>query len=478
MNKVDTTRLPTGERSTRALLDALAQDGDIHERHFLEVKSTLDLSSKEDQAKIAKFILGTSNRRPETAERHFEGYALMVIGVGRGHVPGITPVEMKDVAQYIEKFTGTPMPHWDYFWVDADTPDNKVLLVKVDPPRQGQTMFPCRSDGPDGLKDGRIFFRHEGETREATATEIDMLLGRGTGSQLESADFEVSVNGRAAPVCFDEEKTLIAYLEAEENRLLAALPEQRPTTNPLSAAAIVAATPTFGTAPEDRTQEEYVSAIKDWRQQCEGQWDTTKQEIAAASISGTTFRIVNKTDVFLSDVEVRIEVESGVQGLAYTGPELPDLNDLGLPNPPRPWGPRSVLGDTFGVESLVPTWDKAAPISVNALPGGGLTLVVKVGDLRPRGSYTSSEDPVVLIATHPLAKSLTSEWTLTARGHDKTYKGSLQIPVAEQHDLTHTTREALGLPRLPSGNRTACSPPPVPDVKGLLADWPVKPSNG
>jgi hypothetical protein len=65
--EIDLTRVPRGELAARVLVAALAQTDDRAERHFLEIKSSVDLKSKEGIAKVAKFILGAANRMPDVA---------------------------------------------------------------------------------------------------------------------------------------------------------------------------------------------------------------------------------------------------------------------------------------------------------------------------------------------------------------------------------------------------------------------------
>lgn len=72
-------RLPRGSRGWRTFVEALAQVDDTAETHWLEMKSSLDLS-RTGAAKIAKFILGAANRQPEAAASALDGYALMVLG--------------------------------------------------------------------------------------------------------------------------------------------------------------------------------------------------------------------------------------------------------------------------------------------------------------------------------------------------------------------------------------------------------------
>ncbi|WP_430336270.1 hypothetical protein [Rhodococcus sp. ACT016] len=79
----DLTRIPRGQREWAALVGVLSEDDDRAERHFLELKSQIDLSSTGGGAKVAKFVLGAANRDPEQAAKRFDGHALMVLGVSQ-----------------------------------------------------------------------------------------------------------------------------------------------------------------------------------------------------------------------------------------------------------------------------------------------------------------------------------------------------------------------------------------------------------
>lgn len=52
MPELDITRAPRGVLAAQALVAAVAEQGDLAERHYFELKSTL--STKKDKAKIAK----------------------------------------------------------------------------------------------------------------------------------------------------------------------------------------------------------------------------------------------------------------------------------------------------------------------------------------------------------------------------------------------------------------------------------------
>ena len=86
MPEIDTRRAPKGELAARALVEQVMASDDRVERHYLEVKSTLDLHTKRDQAKLAKFILGAANRMPDLAAAAFDGHGVIVVGVSKGRL--------------------------------------------------------------------------------------------------------------------------------------------------------------------------------------------------------------------------------------------------------------------------------------------------------------------------------------------------------------------------------------------------------
>ncbi|MGB5937265.1 MAG: hypothetical protein WBG76_15555 [Ornithinimicrobium sp.] len=122
MAELDTTRAPRGLLAAQALVAAVTEQGNLAERHYLEPKSALDLSTKKDREKIAKFILGAGNRMPDVAAKGFEGYGVMVVGVAQGAITGIPPVEMMEISKAIQQYVGPAGPRWDIVWV----PVNKI----------------------------------------------------------------------------------------------------------------------------------------------------------------------------------------------------------------------------------------------------------------------------------------------------------------------------------------------------------------
>lgn len=132
---MDVSRAPTGERQRTAILEAVRQDGDVREKHFLEVKSSFDLNSKEDCAKVAKFILGAANRPVDVAARAFGGYAVMILGAEKGRLGGVPMgVEILALEQKIGSYFGTSGPQWDLDRHPADEAGTEALFILIEPP--------------------------------------------------------------------------------------------------------------------------------------------------------------------------------------------------------------------------------------------------------------------------------------------------------------------------------------------------------
>lgn len=226
----DISRAPLGLRAASALVSELAKLDDRFERHYLEIKSDVD-PSKNELAKIAKYVLGSANRMPEKAATAFEGYGVIIIGVAPGKITGVPPIEILDIDKVVSAYIGPHSPHWDLIHVPVEKSGNTVLVILVDPPQDGQDAFMCRKDG-ENLSNGRIYIRADGETREARAAEVDQVIARGKRSAATEVGFEVDVLGYAYPVEIDAQRTIEAYVTKTVAGLLGALPQPEPEPEP------------------------------------------------------------------------------------------------------------------------------------------------------------------------------------------------------------------------------------------------------
>ncbi|MFT8788679.1 MAG: hypothetical protein ABF806_09040 [Bifidobacterium psychraerophilum] len=458
--KIDITRVPKGILAANSLISAVAEQGDLAERHYLELKSTLNLSTKKDKEKIAKFILGAANRMPDVAANAFEGYAVMIIGVSKGAITGIPPVEMMEISKVVQQYVGATGPRWDILWVPINGSTNQVLVILVDPPSYGQGPFPCRASG-ESLSSGRIYIRADGATREANAEEIDSLLKRATIGNKVDVDLDVGITGEIASVDSDQ-SVVEAYIHAVSTKLLSALPakKQEETTSdldkvqesinltsrpPSTAAALMAGM----MEPEKRSKEEYLVSVKTWEQEFRSAWDLALPKIAASQLTPITVKVINLTTTFFRDVEIDIHLEGSISGLdSIDAEETDSLHDLDLPEPPRKWGPkqRSLFSGLYEPIAPIAPADFGSYISNTIIykNTGSVSIHLDVGSLRPQGTYTSEDDELVLVVADPTITTIHGTWTMTALDHDDIYSGNIEIPVTEKHDLTQRVQKILG----------------------------------
>lgn len=469
MADLDTSRAPRGVLAAQLLVSAVAEHGDLVERHYLELKSTLDLSAKRDKEKIAKFILGAANRSPDVAATAFEGYGVMIIGVAQGAITGIPPVEMMEISKVIQQYVGAAGPRWDIVWAPVEGSTNQVLLVLVDPPEFGQGPFPCRANG-DSLTSGRIYIRADGETREANADEFDLLLKRGSALPRAEVDFAVEVVGDVSTVTADDDCSVEAYLRIKTGQLIAALPpKEPPTLTGLKGVGTGAGTTGFAAyasamqsvssivsamqIPEDRTEEGYRNSIDRWEAHFRTSWSEAKSKIAASQFIPIIVKITNRTTTFFHDVEVKLHLEGEVFAFDYIDPKwADDFSDLELPPPPRKWGPRErtieIPNYAHLTHMLPSSGGQYLPPSVSFKNGGSVDLNLDVGELRPLGTYDSEDEEFVLIVVDKTLTSIHGTWQLTARDHNEVYTGEIEIPVGDAIDITGVAREILGFDKV------------------------------
>jgi hypothetical protein len=363
---IDLARAPRGELAAAHLVTAVADTGDLAERHYLELKGPPDLATKVNKAKVAKFILGAANRLPDRAAEAFEGYGVMIVGITKQGIEGVPPIEMLALSQVIQPFLGAAGPRWDVVRVPVEGSTNQVLVILVDPPQVGQPPFICRSNG-EGLQSGRIYYRGDGETREANADELDLLMARGASRPPAPVELDVAVVGTVVPLTVDQQ-TVDDLVTNARRRLLAALPKPEPKQSPTtgfatgssdgfraamgassslsrlfadqtSAASHLAAF-TATEEPEKRSEDEYRAEIDAWEERFRAAWAEAVELFAVHALAANEVTVVNKTQTFLHDVQVKLHLDGAVEAQERHGPaERPDWRDLKLPSPPRKWGP-------------------------------------------------------------------------------------------------------------------------------------------
>jgi hypothetical protein len=366
-----------------------------------------------------------------------------------------------EIAKIVHQYVGAAGPRWDIVWVPIEGSANQVLVVLVDPPVPGQGPFPCRSSG-ESLTNGRIYIRADGETREANADEVDLLIQRGSAASKVEVDIAVDLLGDIAPVSYDNDRTVEEYLSQQTARLLSALPvpdppsatgDDYPFSASLAALSDFKAMSSIASAmmtPEDRTEEEYRASIGVWEERFRTAWASARARVAASLLTPMIVRVTNRTTVFFQDVQMKLHLEGDVFATEFVDPEwADDFSDLELPYPPRAWGPRQL---SFGIQNYAglsymepPIPGQYMPPSVSFKNGGSVDLDLDIGELRPLGSYESQDEEFVLFVADPSLTAIHGTWQLTARDHNEVFKGEVTIPVASPVDVTDPARRVLRL---------------------------------
>ena len=376
-------------------IEAVVASDDRVERHFLEVKSALDLTTKKDQAKLAKFILGAANRMPDQAGKAFEGYGVMVLGAAEGSAIGMPQIEALEIHKAVLPFIGADGPGYDLVRVPCTESDNEILVFLVDPPEWGQGPFICRKSGDGQLRDGAVFVRADGETREARADELRQLIQRGQAATTE-VDFAVRVVGVVRPVKLDDERTLEEFISHHRCRLHAALNQAKSTPNldvttgdPATAIAQSVATLArqahlsmhMFTEPESRDEDDYLASIDDWAVHVRAAWPEVVLRLIGALADPVEVEVTNHEKTFFRDVELKVHLEGNVLGVACReSRDALDYEDLGMPSPPRAWGPKT---SKFGnrASTAAPTFRQATVVGRCAGPFADQLAELRLGRL-------------------------------------------------------------------------------------------------
>ncbi|WP_052207401.1 hypothetical protein [Sinomonas humi] len=433
---MDTSRPPLGETRRGEILGEIVSGGDVAEKHYLEVKSELDLVSKEEATKVAKFILGAANRLPSLAARDFGGYAVMVIGAKQGGLPGVPAgTEILAIEQKIGKYLGPGGPRWELERAPADTSGREVLFIIVDPPKDGDPVYPCRADyqsasgGRNNLSNGDIYVRGPGETRKAKAAEVEGLVARANSGALPAPEFAISLRGSAHLLDVSNER-LDQYVESEiaeaRRKHVESAPTKSPNSSFISEATWSNLMSAAGMSHMSSDSFEHVAA--EWEQSTRSTWVKGHVELAGAALPRLVIEVANQRTMFLEAVRIDLVLDEAF-GVAARGPRDVDLDELFPPvikasspfHVPIP--PIRIPRPAIASRQL--SWENQ---------GRSLHITVELEHLRPETPWISPADLVVL-ALSPGAKSLSVRWQATARGYHETFKGTAEVPVGGEYTL-------------------------------------------
>ena len=415
---MDTSVIPLGERGLRGILDHVIAVGDEAETAYLEVKSGIDLARPEGVTKVAKFLLGVANRLPHDAARHFQGYAVLVIGAGKGRAEGIARgTEAHELEGRLGQYLGPQFPVFDLGRIPVG-PEHEVLFIVAQPPRDGQPIYPCHkgyqgANRQDNLEDGAVYVRGSSSTRPARAGEISALVERARGARKPPVSLDVQVLGQVSRV--DGVTELMEGLYDNEEELFTKLDK---TQEPGLASSAITLDPfdfrrVWG--PSERADR-----LSEWKREREEHIRQGRAYFLGAVLPGVDIRITSR-DRFTARPHLILTFHD------CEAFDFCDADDVTIDDVVEPlYQPTSFI-TTIGYQppamQIVP---RDYPVSWDNRDGNAeVTLTPE--SFRPNQPWESSCVDYVLIARDPRATAVSVTWTLTEEGSDTATTGELEV---------------------------------------------------
>ena len=422
---------PVGDAFFQGLLAECEQYGSEIETVALELKGSEVLSGgKAGFAKIAKFIIGASNRDPELARTEFQGYAIMVIGVeSDGELSQVSRCEDQEINSQIEGYLGGEAIQWVTHWIHPDGDQKRgVLFLLVPPPQNGDQIRWCRKDGVE-LTDGAIYVRSRGETRIAKGIDLEMLTRRAGASPSQTWGLAVDMHG-----------TLVSdasrYSDTVRSIVIQRADEMRKLVSGSGAVGIM-----LGSAyNERRSKKEYLKEIDDWQKQLEDLASGLSKTLMFETLPSLSVTVINEVESFVEDLLLEFTLPKDFFLVDRKG--LSEKLDKTLKSP-IPWGKDHQL-----TRLLDASFPRPFPNSHHSVASdfesvwledidretGRVSL--RIPELRPRESVKLSSSRYVLLVTG-LEKTLVDmTWEATAKGRDRRYEvpASIHLKAVEVNE--------------------------------------------
>ncbi|MGK5556517.1 hypothetical protein ACSNOI_33385 [Actinomadura kijaniata] len=434
---MDTDIIPLGERALRSILDHVLSVDDEAETSYLEVKSAIDPTSKAGVAKIAKFLLGAANRRPQEAARHFRGNAVLVIGAQKASAPGIPRgVEAHELEDRLRPYLGPQFPAFEFGRISVDD-EREVLFIIAQPPQDGQTIFPCHKDFQgqdrrDNLEDGAIYVRGTSNTRPARAGEVLALVERARGGGKSSIDLDVEIVGSISRVDrIDEVMEQIYHLEEEQF----STPQEPATqTSPPAFLASGLASSLFGRA-QPLSPQKRAERLEAWRSQKRTYIARGREHFLGVGLPGVGIRVVSR-DRFVAKPHLIVTFH-GCEVLDHLTADNADYEKIVEPVV-RQQNPYEVGLDP-SVYRIMP---REYPVAWSNR-GGDAEVVLTPESFRPNVRWESDQDDYVILARNPQVGAVTVTWVLTEDGNDTVTKGEFEVPTGDLIDAADLLKAAF-----------------------------------
>lgn len=431
----DADLLPLGERALRRVLDNVIARGDEAETDYLEVKGPLEMSKRETTSKIAKFLLGAANRKPDQAAQNFQGHCVLVIGAEKGSAPGVPRgTEVHELEDRLRPYLGPDFPGFEFGRLPVNA-DNEVLFIIALPPEDGQPMFPCHrdfqgSDRRDTLEDGRIYVRGKSNTRPARSEEIASLIARGESQGKAPINLSVGVQGEIPVVqkLSDTLERMRAYRLREFEKERDA--ERARRSRPLGS--LVGLDNMFH-AP--LTEEEQMQRLAEWRAREADQLEKGRHHLLGVGLDGAVIHVISRGR-FVSKPQLTITFRD-CEAVDFLEHEEFDLNVISEPvvDPPKPLGYSLLVSPPkIRIARHPVEWQNR---------NGDAEVRIALESFRPDDRWTSDRDDFVLVSRDDTATSVSASWVLTEEGNDNVVTGEFTVPTAAPVNAAEILRDLM-----------------------------------
>jgi hypothetical protein len=188
-------------------------------------------------------------------------------------------------------------------------------------------------------------------------------------------------------------------------------------------------------APKVLSESEIEDDVQAFREVLETDWDWSRDYLAGAAWSGVKFTIENVETSFLNNVEIVLTF-TGARGIDWAATDTFDLEKM----QDRHWTPPG-----WEMTSYVPSRLKDYPVTYDHNDDGDLEVTITLTTLRPRKTWVSGDDDVVLMTRSDDIDDVTVTYTVTADGYNELFEGGpITIPV-QRVSAFNTLADILGV---------------------------------
>jgi hypothetical protein len=329
--EIDIDRRIVGPRARKGLVEAiLSAEPHEPETFWLEWKSAVNLGEKKWRGEIASHILGFANRDPRVAIKATEGQGYIAFGVSPGCLEGVEVADPAELEDWLSPYLGgAEGPHWDADYVTVD--GKQVLLVSVEPPRQGDSIRTLRRafTDPSGTThhEGRVFVRRYGKSVPQPSSAEMQMLQRRLVAEKNHLGLEFQIESGSPLQALDlSEETRKRWILIQEEEMLESLKGQ-------GGAALFSSRRLIG---DGRTPDGYREEVESCLRQASKVFpDMARARAIGRGLNRVEFAVINQTEDNFHQVLVELHVKGEVRAF-FSEEEASSMVDI--PERPRPYG--------------------------------------------------------------------------------------------------------------------------------------------